>query len=292
MERAMQPTQQVLREVVQRHPPSAFYNCGDFFRTLHKQIKGEIKQYSYRQLSVDLGFSPTNLVHLIVQGKRPVTERAAQKISEALDLKRDERRYFLSLAQLTRDKEPSLASKTFSEALEIRQGMIAARLSEEEQAYFSAWYHPIIREMILLDKFQEDPAWIAAHISPQITPEQAKESLELLERLGLISRDPSSGRLVQREQTLASGAEVQGEIKNKFHKVSIQQGLEAIDRLEPDQRYLSAMVLSLTKGQMEKVRQEIKVFQQKLLEIERARGDTAPECVVRLNLQMFPSCSF
>lgn len=292
MERAMQQTQQVLREVVQRHPPSAFYNCGDFFRTLHKQIKGEIKQYSYRQLSVDLGFSPTNLVHLIVQGKRPVTEKAAHKISEALDLKRDERRYFLSLAQLTREKEPSSAAKTFSEALDIRQGMIAAKLSEEEQAYFSEWYHPIVREMILLDKFQEDAAWIAQHINPSITPEQAKESLDLLIRLGLISRDPDTGRLIQRERTISSGASIQDAIKNEFHKVSIKQGLAALENMSPDQRNVSTMVLSLSKGQLERVRQEIRVFQQKLLEIEHARGDTAPECVVRLNLQLFPSCSF
>lgn len=285
-------TKQVLREVTVKFPPSSFYSAGEFFRTLHKQIKAEIKQYSYRQLSVDLGFSPTNLVHLIVQGKRPVTEKAAQKIVDSLDLKREERRYFLALAQLTRDKSKEQAAKTFAEALSIRHGMMAYRVQDEESAYFSEWYHSIVREMVLLENFQADPQWIAEHIQPAITPHEAEESLRLLERLKLIQKDPLSGRYVQREQVLSSGAEVDAQLVDKYHRDSIQHGLRALQSFDSDQRHVSALVLGLTPSQLERVRQEIEVFQQKLFEIERNRGDDQPNNIVRLNVQLFPSVSF
>ncbi|WP_141733674.1 TIGR02147 family protein [Oligoflexus tunisiensis] len=283
-------SRKVLREVTHRFPPSTFYSCSDFFRTLHKQTKNETRNYSYRQLSVDLGFSATNLVHLIVQGKRPVTERAATKIVEALDLKRDERRYFLALARLTREKSSEDISRTFREALEIRSGMITSRLEQDQFAYYSEWYHAVIREMVMLDEFQPDGRWIASVIRPAISAKQAEESLELLQKLNLIQKDPDTGRFVQTNHIISTGPEVMSLSVQKFHQESIPHGLEAMVTTPPELRHISALVLSVSASQFEKIKQEIELFQQRLLELERDRSQGNPDRVVRLNMQLFPSC--
>ncbi|MCX6128213.1 MAG: TIGR02147 family protein [Proteobacteria bacterium] len=287
----MEPfSRQVLREVTHQYPPSSFYNCSDFFRTLHKQTKTQTRNYSYRQLSVDLGFSATNLLHLIVQGKRPVTEKAASKIVASLDLKRDERRYFLTLARLTRGKSSEEISRTFREALEIRSGMISSRLEQEQFAYFSEWYHSVIREMIVLEEFQSDPKWIATHIRPAITIKQAEESLELLQKLKLIQYDSLTGRFVQTSHIISTGPEVLNLSVQKFHQESIPHGMEAMVTSSAESRHISGLVLAVSSGQFEKIKQEIELFQQRLLELESDRSGAKADRVVRLNMQLFPSC--
>jgi uncharacterized protein (TIGR02147 family) len=257
---------------------------------LHRQTKAAARQYSYRQLSVDLGFSATNLVHLIVQGKRPVTERAAGKIVEALDLRRDERRYFLALAKLTRDKDSEDLSRTFREALEIRSGMLTSRLEQDQFSYYSEWYHAVIREMVLLEDFQSDPKWIAANIRPSITVKQAEESLELLKKLQLIRFDPESQRCVQTNQIISTGPEVMSLSVQKYHRESIPHGIESMVNMAPEKRHISALVLCISGPQFEKIKQEIELFQQRLLELERDRTEGKPDRVVRLNMQLFPAC--
>lgn len=283
-------SRKVLREVTYKYPPSTFYSCSDFFRTLHKQTKTETRNYSYRQLSVDLGFSATNLVHLIVQGKRPVTERAAGKIVDALDLRKDERRYFLALARLTREKSSDEIARTFREALEIRSGMITSRLEQDQFAYYSEWYHAVIREMVALEEFQPDGRWIASFVRPAISAKQAQDSLDLLQKLKLIQKDPVSGRFVQTNHIISTGPEVMSLSVQKFHQESIPHGLEAMVTTPPELRHISALVLSVSGSQFEKIKQEIELFQQRLLELERDRTLSKPDRVVRLNMQLFPSC--
>ena len=280
----------LLRIVTGKNPPSAFYNCSEFFRTLHKQTKLQTKNYSYRQLSLDLGFSATNLVHLIVQGKRPVTEKAASKIVDALDLKRDERRYFLALARLTRDKSSEDISKSFREVLEIRSGMIGSRLEQDQFAYYGEWYHALIREMVALDQFQADPRWIASVVKPAISVKQAEESLELLEKLKLIKKDAETGRFVQTNHVISTGPEVMSLSVQKYHQESIPHGLEAMVTTAPEHRHISALVLSVSALQFQKIKQEIELFQQRLLELEKNRSDGCPDRVIQLNMQLYPSC--
>jgi len=283
-------TRRILRDISNRYPPSSFYNCSDFFRTLHKQAKAEARQYSYRQLSVDLGFSATNLVHLIVQGKRPVTENAASKIVDALDLRRDERRYFLALARLTRERTSDEISKTFREALEIRSGMLTTRLEQDQFAYFSEWYHAVIREMVTLKDFRPDPKWIAANVKPIISVKQAEEAFELLRKLELIELNPETGRYVQTKRTISTGPEVMSLSVQKFHQESIPHGVEALVNTSSSQRHVSGLVLCVSQGQFEKIKQEIELFQQRLLELEADQSPEEPDRVVRLNMQLFPAC--
>ncbi len=282
-------TRKILREVSHRFPPSSFYNCSDFFRILHKQTKAEAKSYSYRQLSVDLGFSATNLVHLIVQGKRPVTEKAAGKIVESLDLRRDERRYFLALARLTREKVSEKIASSFREVLEIRSGMLTSRLEQDQFAYYSEWYNAVIREMVNMEQFQADPKWISLHIRPSITAKQAEEALELLKKLNLIRFDEELGRYTQTNQIISTGPEVMSLSVQKFHQESIPHGLDSMVNSTPDQRHISALILCVSGSQFEKVKQEIELFQQRLLELEGDRSAGPPDRVVRLNMQLFPA---
>lgn len=279
----------IVRELSHRYPPSGFYSASEFFRTLHRCAKAETKQYSYRQLSLDLGFAATNLLHLIVQGKRPLTEKAAERIVEALELGKDERRYFMALAKLTRGKESAERAQSFREALEIRGSMMSSRLEPSQHSYYSENHHAVIREMLLLENFRPDPEWIARTIKPPITTEEADASLKLLEKLDLIRYDEETQHWVQTNMSISSGSEEQTPIVRRYHEQVIPQGLEALKNEPLERRVITGLVLSVNSTQFEQLKQEIELFQQRLLEMETDRSSGPPVMVVKLNTQLYPA---
>jgi len=284
-------TRTIVRELSHKHPPSSFYSAGEFFRSLHKCAKAETKAYSYRQLSLDLGFAATNLLHLIVQGKRPLTEKAADRIVDALKLDKEESRYFMALAKLTRGKESAERAQSFREALEIRGSMLSSRLEPSQHSYYSESHHAVIREMLLLPDFQHDPAWIAERIRPRISAEEAEASLKLLEKLELIRYDEGAGRWVQTNVSVSSGSEEVTPMVRSYHEMVIPEVLEALKSEDVDRRSVSGLVLSVNSTQFEQIKQEMELFQQRLLELEMDRSSGQPRQVVKVNVQLYPATS-
>jgi len=278
-----------LRAIASQQPPTRFFNCRDFLRHLHSMMKEQTGRYSFRQLAEDLGFSATNIVHLFAQGKRPISEQAAARIIEALGLRKDERTYFLALARLSCELSPDEVSQVFAEALEIRSRTISSRLDQERYRYFSAWYHVVIREMVVLPDFSDDPKWIAARIWPRITVKEAEESLELLKSIGLIQEDKLPGKWVQSAPTLTTGPEVTDLAIAKYHLNMIPQGLNALAAVDQKKRHISALTLCVSEEQLEMMKKEIEIFQQKLLDLEKDRSGKPPDRVLQLNMQLYPS---
>lgn len=278
-----------LRAIVRDEPPTQFFTCRDFLRNLHARMKEQEERYSFRQMADDLGFSATNVVHLFAQGRRPISEQAAQRMIEALALRKEERLYFLALAKLSCELAPDALNQTLAEALEIRSRKISTRIEQDSYRYYSAWYHVVIREMLALPEFVADPKWIASRVWPRITIKEAEESLALLQSLGLIQYDKKSGCWQQAQPTLSTGPEVANLSVTKYHQVLIPQGLNALVNVDQSKRHISALTLCVSEKQLEAIKKEIEIFQQKLLDLERNRANDPPDRVLQLNMQLYPS---
>lgn len=281
-------TQLILRKVAHDQPPSRFGDCSAFLKNLYDGVKTEAGRYSYRQLSEDLGFSHTNVVHLFIQGRRPVSQPAAGKLSAVLGLKKGEKRYFEVLARLTQEKKTERLSGLMAEASRLRTELLASRLDQSKFAYYNEWYHVVIREMVAFADFKPDPHWIAARVEPRITPRQAADSLQLLQDLDLISID-AEGNTTQTAATVSTGPELQSHLVRQYHQVSIPQGLTALARVPREKRQVSALTLCLNEDQFQEVKKKIEAFQAELLQLEKNRKGTAPDRVMQLNMQFFPS---
>ena len=91
------------------------------------------------------------------------------------------------------ERSPQKREQYFKKLTEVKAKLIAPEITEVLE-YVSEWYHPVIREMTGLDTFYSDPAWIAKNLHYKLMPMQAKESLELLEKLDLIEFNADEGR--------------------------------------------------------------------------------------------------
>ncbi len=278
-----------LKKLASLHPPTRYFSAKAFIRQLHADMKQACGSYSYRQLADDLGFSATNVVHLFSQGRRPISAQAAKRIADALALRKEHRQYFLRLAQMTQNLSAEEFAQVFAEALEIRASLITDKLEREQLQFYSHWATIVIREMLVLPDFKLEAKWIASKLWPRISVKEAEEAIALLKKLELIQFDRSSKTWQQRAATVSTGPEVASLAVNKYHQLSIPQGLKSLVDVEQSRRHISSLTLAVNERQFDLIKKEIEAFQQRLLELEQNRESGPPDRVVQLNMQLFPN---
>lgn len=265
--------------------PSAYLDYRLYLATLYERCKRELSPYSYGKFADHLGFGATTVMHQIVSGRRPLTTKAAERIVKALGLTGMERRYFLALVEYGNAKNAARRTALFETMLDLKRNTLPTELDKDVLSYFSEWYHPVIRELAGTKSFKSDPEWISRRVTPRLRPEQARESMALLERLGLIVFDEGRGRHVQTQKRVSTGSRVQGMALVGYHQAMIDLGKDALTRIPGKQRDISSMTLNVDESTLARLKDMIHAFQLQLLdEAERTSGDE----VVQVNIQLFP----
>jgi uncharacterized protein (TIGR02147 family) len=265
--------------------PSAYLDYRLYLAAVYDAVKAQTASYSYKTFASDLGFGATTVMHQIVRGHRPLTVKAAKDVAAPLGLKGIERRYFLILVEYGNAKLAAKRDELFKRLLELKGETLAEDLDRDVLDYFSAWWHPVVRELVGTPRFQADPEWIAKQIMPRIRPEQARESLALLERLNLVQRD-ASGVLTQTQTRISTGHRVKGMALVGYHREMIDHGREALSRVPAKRRDISAMTVAVDEATAQRLKAMIHAFQLQLLdEAERASGK---DQVYQVNIQLFP----
>ena len=250
-------------------------------------VKAESKgKYSYLQFAEDLGFAATNVIHQLITGHRPLTEKTAKRIASGLGLLNDERRYFLGLVKLRSVKTPGARDAELEKLVQIKKDQVPTALEKDTLSYYSKWYHCVIREMTRLPSFQSDPKWICERIYPRIRPEEAKQSLRILQRLQMIRFDDAEGRHLPTTQTVTTGHEAYGMALMGYHSRMIEIAHHALANFEPEERDISVVTMALKRNHIHRLKSMIHQFQMQLLAEDSACE--IPEEVFQINIQLFP----
>ena len=217
-------TEKKLKELVDTIDVFSFLSVQDFLLHIYEALKSKLPRYSYRSFSTDLGFGETNYLHLICTHKRQLSLRSANKVAAHLGLHADRRAWFLSLVEHTAGRHNAQRAEGIKKAFLVRQKTLDNELNRDEIEFFGRWYHHVIRELVAREDFKPDPKWVCQKLRPKITPEQARQSLELQIRLGYVqvtqdnkySLSHSHIRVPEGLSNLAVGL---GEIKPIVHQV-------------------------------------------------------------------------
>jgi uncharacterized protein (TIGR02147 family) len=158
-------------------------------------------------------------------------------------------------------------------------------LASAQDAYHRDWYLPAIRELSLAARFEPDPNWIARTLRPKITAREARNALDLLERLGLLRPD-ATGRLRATHQRVATVPEPQSAQIAQYHRAMIKRALVAIDDVPRKERSISSVTLCVDGTGLSALKQRIQQIRRELLD-EFDAGSSGAQ-VVQVNFQVFP----
>ncbi|MEN9825775.1 MAG: hypothetical protein RI953_1520 [Pseudomonadota bacterium] len=275
-----------LKEVCQHIKPSLYLEYSSFLEDVYQWIKSHIKHYSYITFADDLGYSKTNVIHLIIRGKRRLSPKGVDRITDALNVRGTERLYLETLVRYQNARLSSDREAFFSRLMELKAKNLSSSLEQNQLEYYSEWFHPVIRELVGMPGFNPDPHWIVKHIEPRVLPEQARKSLALLQELSLVKRSEDGESFELTSQHISTGDEIASHAVVRFHQRTIEIGRESVTNFDHTERNVSSVTMACSQEMFDKIAEEIATFRKRILEL--ADQDSSPDRVYQLNIQFFP----
>lgn len=267
-------------------PPFDYSDYRVFLSDLIAQWKRDHRRWSYALFSRSVGFAAPNYLKQIIEGKRNLSSKAADKIVNYFSFNSSESSFFKALVnfnQADNDRSRDIA------LTEMQKFQITDKETQDGvdlHRFYSEWHNPVIREMANIEGFRSDAAWIGASLSPAIPANEAERALRFLKSSGHLVKD-ESGELIQAEPVNSTGPEIASLAVANYHREMMDLAKESLDRLPSEKRNLSSLTMALSNETYEKIVSEIYQFQDKI--IKMAVEDSSPDEVFQLNFQLFPT---
>lgn len=244
------------------------------------------KNFSYRYFARMAGLSSPGFLKMVMNRERNLTPTSINQFSKALKLTNKETDYFEALVlfnQAKTDKERDLYFERLT-ALKPRSKLTG--LQNDQYEYFTKKYFVIIREMVSLPHFRENPAWIGKRLSPKLKPKEVEHALNVLLRLGLIKRN-EAGKLVPATASLTTPSEVESMEIFNFHREMLNDAKEAMLSTPSEDRDITALTIPLTKKMLPEFKKRIQSFREEMIDLIN-KGNVNFDEVYQMNVQLFP----
>lgn len=222
--------------------------------------------FSLRAFAKWLGISPAQLSQMMT-GKRPITFKSMNKISNRLGLSPLEKKnIFSSILKDQHFVEPTHEKKLI--------------LQEDQFRLISDWYHLAILSLTKVKDAQADPRWISRRLG--ISLEQAHQALLRLERMGIIETKPKFRQLTEPFEAVS---QIPSDAIRKYHKQNLNLATEKIDTVPLQLRQFQSISLPVNGKKIEAFKDLIDDFLSQASDL--ADSQVATE-IYHLNVQLFP----
>ncbi len=256
-----------------------------FLRAFYAQNKQPGHGFSLRAFSKRARLRSSNYLKLVMDGDRNLTADMAQRFAESCSLRGQAAEYFCELVAYNQAKSTAERERVYARLSRFKRYRKVHRLDRAQEAYFSCWYIPVVRELAARADFDERPQWIARKLLPAIAPREAAQAIAVLLELGLLVRGPS-GRLQQADALVQTAERPLGHHLVRYHRAMLERASEALDRVPREQREIGSVTLCLSEPRMAELKAQLESFRAELL--QRYCADDSSTRVVQVNLQMFP----
>ncbi|MBX3248074.1 MAG: TIGR02147 family protein [Myxococcales bacterium] len=256
-----------------------------YLRDYYESKKASSRGFSFRSFSRRAGLKSPNYLKLVMDGDRNLTASMAERFARACGLDDEASAFFVALVAFNQARSATERNGAYSRLTGFRRYRQAHQLDLQHAAYHSTWYLPAIRELVLRPDFEEDPAWVAKALVPSIAKAEAREALDTLLELGMLSRD-EQGRLRQCDALVTTGPETRGLHIGNYHRTMMERAAASIDLVPSSDRDISSLTLCLSEDGLRTVKERIQRFRRELLELSVLEDE--PRQVIQVNFQLFP----
>jgi uncharacterized protein (TIGR02147 family) len=266
-------------------PLSEYFDYQEYLRDFYQHGKRDNPAVSYRFLGEKLGLDP-GFVLKVMQGKLHLADRSIPRCCEFLKLNERESSYFEALVLYNKSKAPGDIKRRFEQLLLLR-GSRAKPIQQWQYAFYQKWYHSAIHALLSIHSYKGDPRGLAALLDPPITARQARESILLLVKLGMVRR--TAERVYEPvDAFVTSGEKWHSAAVADFQRETIRLSAEALDRHPRDRRDISTVTVALSAKDLPEIRERIRQLRQSILTLD---NENQPDTVYQINIQLIPVTS-
>jgi uncharacterized protein (TIGR02147 family) len=269
------------------------FDYSDFRQYLsdyYEEKKMDNPGFSYQTIANKAGLKSKGFIYNIINGRKILSKSNCFKLSQALGLNQYEAEYFencVAFSQTDNHLERKNILEKMNNIKNIGKLPSEAQLLRKEQyELVSNWYHVMVRSIIGMYGFKGDFRQLAKMINPSISPTQAKHSVQLLEKLGLINKE-EDGNYTISEAGITTGKDVMNIAFQNFHLSCTDLAKRAISVFPVNKRNVTGLTLGISEKTYQQICNEIQIFQTKIMEI--ADRDEDANRVYQLNFHFFPT---
>jgi uncharacterized protein (TIGR02147 family) len=256
-----------------------------FLTDYFHEKKSANKAFSLKILADRAGFKARDYLLRVMNGSRNLSQSGVCMLSQALGLSEKEADYFANLVGFNQAKTPKEKEFFYDKMSTTRKYGHHQKLRGDQFECLSEWYYCAIRSLLPVFDFKDDFAALARFLDPPISAAQAKKAVQLLERVGLLQHK-APGKYESAVPAMTTGDEVSSVALMRFHRQSLDLARRALELYPSHQRDVSGVTMSLSNAGYEKIRDEIRRFRKRVMDI--ASADCAEDAIFQLNLQLFP----
>jgi len=268
---------------------SEYTDYRTFIQDYFNEMKCRNPHFSYELFARKIGFKSRGFLYNVISGKRNLTKSNIIKFIQTMKLNKDEANYFEVLVALNNTKDSNERNYFYEKLLSIKStGKNAWNpqiVRKEQYEFYSQLYHSAIRTLIDIYSFKDDYDWLADNVYPKITPQQAKKSVQLLERLGFIEKGEDEKYRVT-NNSIATPKEVSSIAISNYHREAGKLALNSITEIPKEKRNISSVTVGISETMYQKICEEIYSFRKKIsLMVEQDQNENM---VYQLNFQFYP----
>lgn len=261
-----------------------YFDYRQFLKDFYEEEKKSKRWFSYRYISAKVHLNPGYLIK-VFQGKIHLGLKNVETFADLIHLEGKEREYFAELISFGRAKNQNEIEQRF-ERLQSIKGIPFRTVADNKSDFFAEWYPMAIRSLLSIQLFDgKNYRTLGSMLTPKITAKEARTSVLLLEKLGMIIRD-EDGIYRVTEQFISTGSQWTSAVIRNYQKKNIELSVAALDNHPKELRDISSVTMTIPIKDMESIRERIRQFRQELLRL--SQDCTNDDAVMQLNIQLFP----
>ena len=255
-----------------------------FLKDFYTEKRAANKAFSHRFIAERVGFKSGGHFSQILSGTANISITFIEKFAEFLKLNKREAAYFQHMVLFNQAKNHEDKRRYFEKMMSFKEAKIKI-VDAEQYEYYDKWYYTAVREVLNFYPFRDNYPELAKLLTPPITPTEAKQAIQLLERLKLIKRD-DSGIFRLTDALITTGYGAQSVCINNHIINTLDLAKKAIDRFEREERNFSWVALSISEEGYNAIIEELRAFRRKMMSI--INQDEKPDRAYLFNFQVIP----
>jgi uncharacterized protein (TIGR02147 family) len=256
-----------------------------FLRDCYEHTKRSKPYFSFRFIASRVGINP-GFIFRLMSGKVHLGLKKIAAFADLFELEGREREYFVELVRLGRAKRDE-DIREFLKRLQSIRGIQFTTIADDQLEFFGKWHHMAMRSLLSIYPFDgKNYRRLGAMLIPPLSADVARESVNLLIRLGLVSCN-RNGIFEVADTFISSTEKWSSAAIHAYQRTTIDLSVEALENLPKDERDISTVTFTCSKKQLETLRERLQEIRQEMLMLSQDCPDE--DCVMQLNLQLFPA---
>ena len=254
----------------------------DYLKDAYEERRRSQPYFSYRFIGNRVGMDSSYLTRLF-QKKLHLGDELVERMAGTFGLDGEALEYFRILVSFNKTRIEAQA-RVFHDQLMRLRGVKYRVVQREQEEFFANWIHVALRSLLDYHPFDGDFDALGAELSPCVSGDEIKESLFLLERLGLAKRTDTGYEIL--DNHLHSGENWDAAAIMAFQKSTLELAARSLDTVPPAHRDISTMTMNIDAQTLEDVKIMVREFQENIANlVERS---ATSDRVYQMNVQIFP----